>query len=65
MKNENNFDKGISVYAVLALAIAVLWVVIFNNIIMGIVFAALAAVVSFFAFLHQNKRTINIRKYEK
>ncbi len=65
MKNENNLN-GMSVYAVMALAIAVMWVVIFNNITLGIIFTAVSAVVWFFAVLSKNKRTINIiDKYEK
>ncbi len=58
MKNENNLN-GMSVYAVMALAIAVMWVVIFNNITLGIIFTAVSAVVWFFAVLSKNKRAIN------
>lgn len=64
MKNENNL-KGMAVYAVTALIIAVMWVVIFNNIALGIIFTAISAVVSFFALLPKNKKANIIDKYEK
>ncbi len=64
MKNENNLN-GMAVYAVTALAIAVRWVVIFNNIALGIIFTAISAVVSFFALLPKNKKANIIDKYEK
>ena len=65
MKNERNIDNGMFVYAVLALVIAVMWVVLFNNIALGIIFTAISAVVSFFALLPKNKKANIIDKYEK
>ncbi len=66
MKNERNIDDGMFVYAVLALVIAVMWVVLFNNIALGIIFTAISAVTMFFAVL-QKKQVDNKFKnrYEK
>jgi membrane protein implicated in regulation of membrane protease activity len=66
MKNERNIDNGMFVYAVLALVIAVMWVVLFNNIALGIIFTAISAVTMFFAVL-QKKQVDNKFKnrYEK
>lgn len=66
MKNERNIDNGMFVYAVLALVIAVIWVVLFNNIALGIIFTAISAVTMFFAVL-QKKQVDNKFKnrYEK
>lgn len=64
MKNENNLN-GMAVYAVLAMVIAVMWIVIFNNIALGIIFTAISVVVSFFALLPKNKKANIIDKYEK
>lgn len=66
MKNERNIDNGMFVYAVLALGIAVMWVVLFNNIALGIIFTAISAVTMFFAVL-QKKQVDNKFKnrYEK
>ena len=66
MKNERNIDNGMFVYAVLALVIAVMWVVLFNNISLGIIFTAISAVTMFFAVL-QKKQVDNKFKnrYEK
>ena len=55
MKNERNIDNGMFVYAVLALVIAVMWVVLFNNIALGIIFTAISAVTMFFAVLQKKQ----------
>ena len=53
MKNENNIDNCMFVYAVLAMVFAVMWIVIFNNIALGIIFTAIAAITMFFAVLQK------------
>lgn len=66
MKNENNIDNGMFVYAVLAMVIAVMWIVIFNNIALGIIFTAIAAITMFFAVLQKKQVDDRFRnRYEK
>ncbi|MBO5343521.1 MAG: hypothetical protein J6A57_03660 [Ruminococcus sp.] len=66
MKNENNIDNCMFVYAVLAMVIAVMWIVIFNNIALGIIFTAIAAITMFFAVLQKKQVDDRFRnRYEK
>lgn len=66
MKNENNIDNCMFVYAVLAMVIAVMWIVIFNNIALGIIFTAIAAITMFFAVLQKKQVDDRLRnRYEK
>ena len=66
MKNENNIDNCMFVYAVLAMVIAVMWIVIFNNIALGIIFTAIAAITMFFSVLQKKQVDDRFRnRYEK
>ena len=66
MKNKNNIDNCMFVYAVLAMVIAVMWIVIFNNIALGIIFTAIAAITMFFAVLQKKQVDDRFRnRYEK
>ncbi len=59
---KNDFKNDIFVYAVLAFIIAIIWVVIFNNITLGIVFTAISAITMFFAILLKKQEDNRYRK---
>lgn len=59
---KNDFKNDTFVYAVLALIIAIIWVVIFNNVTLGIVFTAISAITMFFAILQKKQEDNRYRK---
>lgn len=59
---KNDFKNDTFVYAVLAFIIAIIWVVIFNNITLGIVFTAISAITMFFAILQKKQEDNRYRK---
>ncbi len=54
--NESNSWVGMLVYAVLSLVIAAMWIIIFDNIALGIVFSIVAVIVLILAFIKKKNK---------
>ncbi|MBO5227111.1 MAG: hypothetical protein J6B17_03375 [Ruminococcus sp.] len=54
--NESNSWVGMLVYAVLSLVIAAMWITIFDNIALGIVFSIVAVIVLILAFIKKKNK---------